>query len=49
MGTDLNQPPLIDRLVNTHNWSVEDQPRWTTDEKEVGQYDYDYRDTEKSK
>ena len=47
MGTDLNQPPLINRLVNTHHWSVEDQPRWTTDEKEVGQYDYDYKDTEK--
>jgi len=49
MGVDWSKPPMIDRLVNTHNWSVEDQPRWTTDEKEVGQYNYDYRDTEKSK
>jgi hypothetical protein len=47
MGVDLTQPPLITRLVNTHRWTVEDQPRWTTTETEEGQYDYDYKDTEK--
>ena len=47
MGTDLNQPPLINRLVNTHNWSVETEPKWITTEREQGSFDYDYRDTEK--
>jgi len=49
MGTDLNQLPLINRLVNTHNWSVETEPKWITTEQEQGSYDYDYKDTEKSK
>jgi len=47
MGVDFSKPPLINRLVNTHTWSVEDEPKWTTDETEIGQYDYDYKDTEK--
>ena len=47
MGVDWSRPPVINRLVNTHNWSVEDEPKWTTDEREVGQYNYDYKDTEK--
>ena len=46
MGVDLNQPPLINRLVNTRVWSVEGESKWTTTETEVGQYDYEYRDTE---
>ena len=45
MGVDWSKPPLINRLVNTHTWSVEDEPRWTTTETEVGQYAYEYRDT----
>jgi hypothetical protein len=28
-------------------WCVEDQPKWTTTETEVGQYNYEYKDTEK--
>jgi len=47
MGVNFSKPPLINRLVNTHTWSVEDEPKWTTDETEIGQYDYDYKDTEK--
>jgi hypothetical protein len=47
MGVDWSQPPMINRLVNTHTWSVEDEPRWTTTETEVGQYNYEYRDTKK--
>jgi len=47
MGVDFSKPPLINRLVNTHTWSVEDEPKWTTDETEIGQYDYEYKDTEK--
>jgi len=46
MGIDLSTPPLINRLVNTHYWSVEDQPKWTTTEKEIGEYDYEYKNTE---
>ena len=46
MGVDLNQPPLINRLVNTRVWSVEGESKWTTTETEVGQYDYEYRNTE---
>jgi hypothetical protein len=46
MGVDLNQPPLIRRLVNTRVWSVEGESKWTTTETEVGQYDYEYRNTE---
>jgi len=47
MGVDWGRPPVIDRLVNTHTWSVEDEPKWTTTETEKGQYNYDYKDTEK--
>jgi hypothetical protein len=47
MGVDWSKPPLINRLVNTKVWSVEDQPKWTTTETEVGQYNYEYKDTEK--
>ena len=47
MGVNWNEPPLINRLVNTRTWSVEDQPKWTTSENEVGQYNYDYKDTSK--
>jgi hypothetical protein len=46
MGVDWSKPPVINRLVNTHTWSVEDEPRWTTTETEVGQYAYEYRDTQ---
>jgi hypothetical protein len=28
---------------------VEDEPRWTTTETEVGEYAYEYKDTQKSK
>jgi hypothetical protein len=47
MGVNWSEPPLINRLVNTKVWSVEDQPKWTTCESEVGQYNYEYKDTEK--
>jgi hypothetical protein len=49
MGVDWSKPPMINRLVNTHTWSVEDEPRWTTTETEVGEYAYEYKDTQKSK
>jgi hypothetical protein len=47
MGVDWSKPLLINRLVNTKVWSVEDQPKWTTTETEIGQYNYEYKDTEK--
>ena len=47
MGVNCSEPPMINRLVNTRVWSVEDQPKWTTTETEIGQYDYEYKDTEK--
>ena len=34
--------PLINRLVNTRTWSVEDTSKWITDEDEEGSYDYKY-------
>jgi hypothetical protein len=41
MGIDINKN-MIDRLVNTKIWSVEDTAKWITTEKEKGSYDYDY-------
>ena len=34
--------PLINRLVNTQTWSVENTSKWITDEHEEGSYDYHY-------
>jgi hypothetical protein len=36
--------PLINRLVNTRSWSVEDTSKWITDEHEEGSYDYKYKE-----
>jgi hypothetical protein len=47
MGVNWSEPPLINRLVNTKVWSVEDEPKWTTTETEIGQYNYEYKNTEK--
>ena len=47
MGVNWSEPPLINRLVNTRVWSVEDEPKWTTTETEIGQYNYEYKNTEK--
>ena len=35
---------LINRLVNTKTWSVEDTSKWITDEHEEGSYDYEYKE-----
>ena len=35
---------LINRLVNTKTWSVENTSKWITDEHEAGSYDYHYTD-----
>ena len=35
---------LINRLVNTKTWSVEDTSKWITDEHEEGSYDYTYKE-----
>ena len=43
MGIDTNKT-LIDRLVNTKIWSVEDTAKWITTEKEQGSYDYEYKE-----
>ncbi len=43
MGIDVNKT-LINRLVNTKIWSVEDTAKWITTEKEKGSYDYDYEE-----
>tara|TARA_Y100001938_G_C7934142_1_gene350865 strand:- start:178 stop:696 length:519 start_codon:yes stop_codon:yes gene_type:complete len=37
---------LINRLVNTKTWSVENTSKWITDEHEEGSYDYHYTNLE---
>ena len=43
MGINTNIT-LIERLVNTQIWSVEDTAKWITTEKEQGSYDYEYKE-----
>jgi hypothetical protein len=38
---------LIERLVNTHVWAVENNPKWTTSDD--NKFEYDIEDTEKGK
>ena len=45
MGIDPSKN-LINRLVNTKTWSVEDSSKWITDEHEEGSYDYHYTNLE---
>ena len=40
---------LINRLVNTKTWSVENTSKWITDEHEEGSYDYHYSKLEDKK
>ena len=40
---------LINRLVNTKTWSVENTSKWITDEHEEGSYDYHYTNLEDKK
>ena len=35
---------LINRLVNTKIWSVENTSKWITAEEEEGRYDYEYKE-----
>jgi len=43
MGTDVNKN-LIDRLVGSKIWSVEDTAKWVTTEKEQGSFEYGYKE-----
>jgi len=44
MGTDLDKPPIIHRLVSDRRWSVETSSKWITDEYEEGSYDYNFKE-----
>jgi hypothetical protein len=43
MGIDVNKN-LIDRLVGSKIWSVEDTAKWVTTEKEQGSFEYGYKE-----
>ena len=43
-GSDPNEKPLINRLVNNTRWSVETSSKWITDEHEEGSYDYHFKE-----
>ena len=44
VGTNPDEKPLINRLVNTKRWSVETSSKWITDEHEEGSYDYHFKE-----
>ena len=35
---------IVNRLVNTHKWSVETDEKWIVTEKEPGSFDYDFEE-----
>ena len=43
-GSDPNEKPLINRLVNNRRWTVETSSKWITDEHEEGSYDYHFKE-----
>jgi hypothetical protein len=48
-GSDPNEKPLINRLVNNRRWSVENSSKWITDEHEEGSYDYHFKELKDGK